>query len=43
MNWIKVEKLRVKDEIARLAAELQRRVRPRRDWHGDLIAAPAAE
>ena len=43
VNWIKAEKLRVKDEIARLATELQRRTRPRRDRPGDLIAAPAAE
>ena len=42
VNWIKAEKLKLKDEAARLAAEVQRRARPRREPPGD-GAAVAAE
>jgi hypothetical protein len=41
VDWISAETLRVKDEIARLSAELHRRARPRRDRPGDAAAAAA--
>jgi hypothetical protein len=40
VNWIKAEKLRVKDEIARLSTELHRRARPRRERTAD-VGLPA--
>jgi hypothetical protein len=40
VEWIKAEALKVEDEIARLAAEVHRRVRPRRSRGGG-VAPPA--